>query len=162
MLPQSRAGPNFTVALYSGFEIMSSNVTPLSADLIGRDGKGRFASGPGNIGRPKGAVSRHARDLSALVRAIPAEIATQKLTEAINSGERWALQLYFALMLPNGITIEMHGTTVEDIDGAMASGDISFEQAKAMIANKKDVKSINELDDHRALLNEILEKLQTR
>lgn len=141
-----------------------SNVAPLpmSADLIGRDGNGRFAKGPGNIGRPRGAVSRQARDLSALVRAIPPAIAAQKLSEAINNCERWALELYYRLMLPHGLTIQMHGTDVEDIETATASGDISIEQAKAMIATKKDGKAINELDDHRAMMKEILEKLQTR
>ncbi|WP_157789086.1 hypothetical protein [Bradyrhizobium japonicum] len=143
---------------------LPNNVAPLPipTDLNGRDGRGRFAKGPGNIGRPRGAVSRQARDLSALLRAIPPAIAVQKLSEAIGNGERWALEAYFRLMLPHGLTIQMHGMDVEDIETATAAGDVSFEQGKAMIATKRDGKAINELDDHRAMMKEILEKLQTR
>ncbi|MET4721656.1 hypothetical protein ABIF63_005762 [Bradyrhizobium japonicum] len=138
-----------------------SNVTPMPADINGRDGRGRFASGPNNIGRPRGAKSRHARDLSALVRTLR-DRAFEAFAVAIDNKERWAVELYFRMSLPNGLTTEMHGTAVEDIESATADGDISFEQAKALIANKKDGKAINELDDHRAMMKEIVEKLPKR
>ncbi|SFV19800.1 hypothetical protein SAMN05192541_1645 [Bradyrhizobium arachidis] len=134
---------------------------PMPTDVNGRDGKGRFASGSGNIGRPRGAKSRHARDLSALVRAL-SNRAYEALAGAIDKRERWAIELYFKLSLPHGLTMEMHGTTIEDIETATADGDISFEQAKALIANKRDGKAINELDEHRAMMKEILEKLPKR
>ncbi|MET4307711.1 hypothetical protein [Bradyrhizobium sp. RT4b] len=135
-----------------------SNVTPLPADNNGRDGKGRWAKGPGNIGRPVGAKSRHQRDFSALIVAMIPR-AAQKLSDALDNSEPWAVQAIIKLALPSGLTIAMHGVEPADVESALASGDISSEQAKAMIANKKDGKAINELDEHRAMMSEILEKL---
>lgn len=140
-----------------------NNITPLPIppDNNGRDGKGRFAKGPGNIGRPYGAKSRHQREFSELVIAMIPR-AAQKLSDALDNGERWAIELIARLCLPSGLAIPMHGIEVEDVEKALADGEISLDQSAALMTAKKASKAIGELDEHRAQLAEIRKLLQQR
>ncbi|APO53341.1 hypothetical protein LUI11_14695 [Bradyrhizobium diazoefficiens] len=140
-----------------------SNVAPLPMppDNNGRDGKGRFTKGTGNIGRPYGAKSRHQRDFSALIIAMIPR-AAQAISDALDNRERWAAELIARLTLPSGLTIPMHGTEMEDVEKALNDGDLSPEQSAALVAVKKASKAISELAEHREIMNEILEKLQPR
>ncbi|MET4799080.1 hypothetical protein [Bradyrhizobium sp. LB11.1] len=140
-----------------------TNVTPLPvpSDNIGRDGRGRFAKGPGNIGRPYGAKSRHQRDFSALIIAMIPRTA-QVISDALDNNERWAAELIAKLALPNGLTIPMHGPELEDVEQALHEGDLSPEQAAALVAVKKASKAISELAEHRAQLEDIRRLLEQK
>lgn len=140
-----------------------TNVTPLPIppDNNGRDGRGRFAKGPGNIGRPYGAKSRHQRDFSALIIAMIPRTA-QVISDALDNNERWAAELVSRLTLPSGLTVPMHGTELEDVEQALNEGDLSPEQSAALVAVKKASKAISELAEHRAQLEEIRKLLERK
>jgi len=75
--------------------------------------------------------------------------AAEKLSEALDAGEPWAIQLTIKLNLPHGITSDLYGLEPSDIEQAVIDGELSPQQADALTATKIGTKSINELDDHR-------------
>jgi hypothetical protein len=91
----------------------------------GRDGFGRFAPGPGNIGRPRGSKNRLSREALAAVQGI-SSLAILKLRELVQAGEFNAIKLVIELTVPKGgRTIELNSTDAMAWADAMADGDIS-------------------------------------
>jgi hypothetical protein len=84
----------------------------------GRDPRGRFASTPANVGRPLGAKGQHNREMLRKVKEL-APIAFLKLCEALNKGERYAVEYVLDRVLPQSRTIELEGSTVDDVKSAL-------------------------------------------
>jgi len=137
-----------------------SNVSslPMLADNNGRDRIGRFAPGPGNIGRPHGAKAKHARELTKVVQAMGPR-AVEKLSTALDKEERWAVELVLKYCLPAARTIEMEGVEPEDIRQAFVSGDMTAEEVKSISA-AMEKKNVQDLDDLRARLADLENLLQ--
>jgi hypothetical protein len=117
----------------------------------GRDPRGRFVSGPTNIGRPLGAKGQHNREMLRRVKEL-APIAFQKLSDALDRGERFAVEFVLNRVLPQSRTIELEGTTVDDVKAAMQNGDISTAEAKELSATLEKLNDIGELNDLRERL----------
>ena len=116
-------------------------------NLTGRDTLGRFSIG--NPGRPhgsKGKISRVALERIKLMN----EGAIQKLWEAVNKGERWAIELVLSKVLPASRTIEFEGVTSADIITALVSGDITPDEAKSISSALKNIKESDFLEQARA------------
>lgn len=133
----------------------ADNVRILSES--GRDPRGRFASVPANIGRPLGAKGQHNREMLRKVKEL-APTALQKLSDALDRGERFAVEFVLNRVLPQSRTIDLEGATVDDVKAALQNGDISTVEAKEMSATLAKLNEISELSDLRARLEE-LEKL---
>lgn len=114
---------------------------------------GKFA--PGSGGRPKGAKAKVSRELLAQVKALGPD-AIAKLQEALGKGERWAVEIVLAHVLPkDGRTIEFEDATPDDVREALRNGDITASEAKdvaAALARLADVDAIEEL---RSRLDEL-------
>jgi len=97
-------------------------------EITGRDSSGQFTTG--NPGRPYGAKGKASREALERVKLMK-EGAIQKLWEAVNAGERWAIELVLSKVLPAGRTIDFEGLAAEDIKAALIAGDITPDEAKA-------------------------------
>ncbi len=117
-------------------------------EITARDQFGRFAIG--NPGRPCGAKGKTSREALESIKQMK-EGAIFKLWEAVNKGERWAIELVLSKVLPNSRTIEFEGLTPDDIKFALVSGDISPDEAKCISIAAKN---INEMD--------FMEQMRTR
>lgn len=142
-----------------------SNVTPLadnsrklSAD---RDQLGRFASVPGNVGRPYGARGKQSAELMKAVRAMGPR-AVDKLSIALDNNERWPVELILKYCLPSSRTIEMEGAEPEDIKQAFISGDLSADETKSIATAMEKLKNVQDLDDLRERLSELEKLLQSQ
>lgn len=114
----------------------------------GRDPHGRFASSPGNRGRPLGAVAKASRNLLAQVKALGPQ-AIEKLSAAVEAGERWAIEVTLSHCLPRNRAIEFEGTTPEDVAEALRAGDISAAEAKDISTALVKLGELGELAEMR-------------
>lgn len=112
----------------------------------GRDGLGRFTTG--NSGRPLGAKNKTPRAVLAQVMAME-QGATQKLWEAVNMGQDWAIKFVLSKVLPNSRTIEFEGLSVEDLKVALTSGDISPDEGSQLVSVLKGLKELESLEEIR-------------
>jgi hypothetical protein len=136
---------------------MAENIRNLSD--MGKDQRGRFASGPNNIGRPLGAKGKANREMLQNLKALGPK-AFEKLCEALDRGERWGVEYILNRVLPLSRTIELEGTTVDDVKAALKNGDISTGEAKEMSATLAKLNEISDLDDLRERLSELEKLLQ--
>lgn len=109
----------------------------------GRNPDGRFTFG--NPGRPYGAKGKTSRETLERVKLMR-EAAIQKLWESVNKGERWAVQLVLSKVLPTSRTIEFEGLTPQDIKAALASGDISPDEAKMITTIARNLSDLEFLE----------------
>ncbi|MER9530168.1 hypothetical protein NKI89_10220 [Mesorhizobium sp. M0309] len=113
-------------------------------NLSDRDNKGRFAAGRSK-GRPVGAVARVSRDLLQQVKALGPR-AIDKLTEALDANQEWAVRLILQHCLPRGRAVEFEEMTVDDLVAAAKSSDISLEEFKTAVDAMAKVHDIQELE----------------
>ncbi len=120
-----------------------------------RDNLGRFQKG-GAPGRPFGAKGKRSREALEQIKSFgPAAI--QKLWDAVNAGERWAVEFVLARILPtNSRTIEFEGLEIDDIREAFKQGDISTSELKDIVSSLEKIANVEEMDQ----LRERLEKLE--
>lgn len=112
--------------------------------FTGRDDNGRFTAG--NPGRPLGAKGKTSKEALERVKLMK-DGAIEKLWEAVNAGERWAIELVLSKVLPSGRTLELEGVAPHDLENALQAGEISFDEAKTLSATLKSIKEIQELDE---------------
>jgi hypothetical protein len=125
----------------------------------GKDRRGRFASVPGNIGRPRGARNKAPVELMKIVRAMGPR-AVEKLAGALDNDERWAIELIIKYCLPPSRTLEMEGAEPEDIKQAFMDGDLSADETKSIATAMEKLKGIQDLDDLRERLAQLETLLQ--
>ncbi|RWD10636.1 MAG: hypothetical protein EOS75_05330 [Mesorhizobium sp.] len=130
---------------------MTDNVLNLSD----RDHKGRFAAGKAK-GRPVGAVGKVSRDLLKQVKALGPR-AIDKLTEALDANQEWAVRLVLQHCLPKGRALEFEEMTVDDLVAAAKSSDISLEEFRVAVDAMAKVHDIQDLE----LLRERIDQLET-
>lgn len=123
------------------------NLTDNKREITGRDTSGRFAVG--NPGRPYGAKGKTSREALEQIKWMK-NGAIQKLWEAVNSGERWAIEFVLSKVLPTSRTIEFEGLAPEDIRAALIAGDISPDEAKAISTVAKNTNETEFLAQMRA------------
>lgn len=131
---------------------MTGNIAKLS---VQRDQTGRFL--PGNGGRPKGALAKHSRTLLAQVKAMGPD-AVQKLWEALQARERWAIEMVLSHVLPRDRVLEWEGVEPEDIREAIRTGDIGSDEAARLATTLAKLSEIEDLASVRERLDE-LEKM---
>lgn len=119
------------------------STTDNQREITGRDPTGRFAAG--NPGRPYGAKGKTSREALERIKLMK-DGAIQKLWEAVNMRERWAIEFVLSKVLSATRAIEFEGLESEDIKAALMSGDISPDEAKA-ISNV--IKNANEMEAWR-------------
>ncbi len=123
------------------------NYTDNKREITGRDHFGRFAVG--NPGRPYGAKGKTSREALECIKQMK-DGAIYKLWEAVNRGERWAIELVLSKILPSSRTIEFEGLSTEDIKSALASGDITPDEAKNISVTVKTISEMDFLEQMRA------------
>ena len=106
---------------------------------------------PANIGRPLGAKGQYSREMLRKVKDL-APTAFQKLCDALDRGGRWGVEFVLNRILPQSRTIELEGTSVDDVKAALQSGDISTAEAKELSVTLEKLNDIGELSDLRARL----------
>lgn len=112
--------------------------------ITGRETNGRFAKG--NSGRPKGAKGKTSKEALERVKAMK-DGAIQKLWEAVNHGERWAIEFVLSKVLPTGRTLELEGVAPHIVENAVMDGEISFDEAKNLASTLRSLKEMQELDE---------------
>lgn len=117
---------------------------------------GRFAKG--GAGRPKGAKSKVNREALETIKSY-GPLAMQKLYEAINVGERWAIEFVLTKILPVGRTVEFEDLTPDDITAALRAGDITLAEAKDASAALAKLAEVGELADIKDKLAELEQAL---
>jgi hypothetical protein len=135
------------------------NLRNLTVD--GRDPRGRFASGPNNLGRPVGAKNKQSAELMKSVRAMGPR-AVEKLSAALDNNERFAIELVMKYCLPPSRTIEMEGAEPEDIKQAFVAGDLSADETKSIATAMEKLKNVQDLDDLRERMSELEALLSQR
>lgn len=115
-------------------------------EITGRDTLGRFSIG--NPGRPYGAKGKTSREALEHVKLMK-EAAIQKLWEAVNTGERWAIEFVLSKVLPASRTIEFEGLAPEDIRMALMAGDISPDEAKMISTIIKNISEMEFMEQMR-------------
>lgn len=136
---------------------MSAQAADNIRSLTDRDQRGRFASVPGNVGRPYGAKGKQSREhYQKLKELIPR--AFEALEIALTRGDRHAYEFILNRTLPQSRLVEFEGTTAADVSAAMEQGQISTAEAKDMSATLAKLSEISELNELRQRLAE-LEKL---
>ena len=139
-----------------------SNVTDISRKLSAdRDHLGRFASVPGNVGRPYGAKGKQSAELMKVVRAMGPRVV-ERLAIALDNNERFAIELILKYCLPSSRTIEMEGAEPEDIKQAFIAGDLSADETKSIATAMEKLKNVQDLDDLRTRLSELETLLQQK
>ncbi len=118
----------------------------------GRDALGRFIAG--NAGRPLGAKNKTPRAVLAQVMAME-QGATQKLWEAVNMGQDWAIKFVLSKVLPNSRTIEFEGLSVEDLKVALKNGDISPDEGSQLVSVMKGLKELESLEEIRKRISDL-------
>jgi hypothetical protein len=120
----------------------------------GKDQRGRFQSGPGNTGRPRGSKNKQSAELMKVVRAMGPR-AVEKLASALDTNERWAIELILKYCLPPSRTVEMEGLEPDDIKQAFISGDLTADESKALATTLEKLKNVADIDDLRERLTEL-------
>lgn len=122
-----------------------------------RDSLGRFQKG-GAPGRPKGAVGRKSRASLEQIKSFGPQ-AIAKLWEAVNAGERWAIELVISKIIPtNSRAIEWEGVDIEDAKEALKSGDISISEFRELVSSLAKLVELSELEEIKTKLD-ALEKI---
>ncbi len=118
-----------------------------------RDNLGRFQKG-GAPGRPFGAKGKKSREALEQIKSFgPAAI--QKLWDAVNAGERWAVELVLNKILPTSRTIEFEGLEIDDIREAFKQGNISTSELKDIVSSLEKIANVEEMDQLRERLDKL-------
>lgn len=121
----------------------------------GRDPCGRFASGPGNVGRPRGTKNAVSRNALQAVQAL-SDLAIAKLRERIDLGDMAAIKLCLEYTLPRGgRTVELETTGADDVGEALAAGDLSPEEADKIASAFGKLQNIHQVEELRQRLDEL-------
>ena len=98
-------------------------------EFTGRDDSGRFATG--NQGRPLGAKGKVSKEALEAIKGMR-NMAIQKLSDALSSGERWAVELVLEKVLPTSGLSEVNSCDAEAIKAALIAGDICPSEAVSL------------------------------
>lgn len=121
------------------------------------DATGRFAKG--NPGRPKGAKAKASRDLMAQIRAYGPHAAT-KLWQALETDQRWAIELVLRYCLPTARTIEFEDMDAADLREAIKAGDLSADEASRLTTALANLAEIESIDAIRERLDQLEEAVK--
>jgi hypothetical protein len=132
-------------------------VIPRNLRADGKDDLGRFATG--NAGKPRGAISRVNRELFDQVRQL-APTAIEKLREAVNKSEKWAVEFVLNRVIPQTRAVELFDATPDDIKQALISGELTAAECRELSEAIAKLKGITEIDEHRELLSSLETLLQ--
>lgn len=120
-----------------------------SRSLSDRDNKGRFASGPGNPGRPKGVKNKIANGALAELRSMTPD-AVNVIRSAIAKGNVKSASCLLERVLPSQRVVELDGAGINDIINALVSGQISPTETKTIAQSIGHLKNISDLEELRS------------
>ncbi|MFT4121066.1 hypothetical protein [Bradyrhizobium sp.] len=125
---------------------------------VAKDERGRFVSGPGNVGRPLGSRNKQSSELMKLVRAMGPR-AVEKLSDALDDKEspsHWkALELILKYCLPSSRTIEMDDLTPAAIRDAFVNAELSADEMKSVATAIEKLRSVETMDEFEARLSKL-------
>jgi hypothetical protein len=81
--------------------------------------------------------------------------AIVKLSEALDNGEKYAIEIVLRYSLPPGRVVELHGSEPEDIREAFITGDISPDELRQISGGMEKLASLDSIDDIRARLAQL-------
>ncbi len=119
---------------------MSDNIAKLP--VLPRNNDGRFAKG--GPGRPVGAKGKKSREALESVKSFGPD-ALQKLWEAVQAGDRWAVEFVLDKILPTSRTVEFEDVTPDDVTEALRAGDITAAEARDVATALAKLAEIGEL-----------------
>ncbi|MCR8827621.1 hypothetical protein [Pseudosulfitobacter koreensis] len=129
-----------------------------STALAGRDSNGRFASGSGNIGRPKGSRNRVSQKAMQEIKNMSFD-ALRVLKENLDRNDTKAAIFVLEKILPNQRTVELDGADVGSIVSALIDGTVSPDEARTIsmsIARLKEIDEMDVLEERLAQIEELL------
>ena len=118
---------------------------------IVRNPSGRFVR---TTGRPLGAKNKVSQAALEQVKAMK-EGALQNLWEAVCAKERWAIEYVLNRILPATRTVELEALTPLDVESALAHGDISPEEGKALSGTLKNLREVENIEIIEARVTEL-------
>jgi hypothetical protein len=123
-----------------------------------KDALGRFVSGPGNTGRPKGSRNRLSAEMLARIKEMGPD-AINRLREALNdpdSASHWkALELILRYCLPSGRTVELDDAEPATIMQNFIDGTISSSEIKEIAVAMEKLKNIANIDGIQRQVEEL-------
>jgi hypothetical protein len=139
-----------------------NNVTPLNAansSVIPRVEKGHFARG--GPGRPRGSRNKASSELLKTVKSMSGR-AIAKLSEALDRGDRYAVEFILSHSLPQGRTIELFDADTENVRAAFCEGDISSSEFREISTSLEKLASLDSIEDIRTRLAQLEEMIAKR
>lgn len=116
-----------------------------------RNPSGRFVR---TTGRPLGAKNKVSQAALEQVKAMK-EGALQNLWEAVCAKERWAIEYVLNRILPAARTVELENLTPLDVEVALAHGDISPDEGKALSGTLKNLREVENIEIIEARVTEL-------
>lgn len=120
----------------------------------GRDNKGRFASGPGNTGRPVGAKTKFNRQVLDNLSGLTSQ-ALAVLKDQLNQSNLKAAVFVLQRFLPEHRSIEINSTDPTAWADAMAEGEVTVAEAHKASSALKTLLDASEVRELRERLDEL-------
>ena len=139
-----------------------NNVTPLnspSLSAIPRAEKGRFA--PGGPGRLRGSKNKASSELLKTVKSMSGR-AIAALSDALDRGDRYAVEFILSHSLPQGRTIELFDADAENVRAAFCEGDISTSEFREISTSLEKLASLDSIEGIRTRLAQLEEMIAKR
>lgn len=88
--------------------------------------------------------------------------ALKRLYEAVDRGERYAVELVVSKVLPATRTVELEALTPLDVESALAHGDISPDEGKAFSAALKNLREVENIETIEARVSELEQAVENK
>ena len=134
----------------------------IPVDNGGRDTLGRFASGPGNTGRPRNSRNAVSRATIKAVTDLFSE-AVMVLRTKLAEGDLNAAKIVLAIVLPKDRPIEFgEDISPATIEAALADGSITPQEAYAAAQSLEKLQAVRDFDDLQRRVEEMEQALADR
>lgn len=133
-------------------------VIPGSFTVTAKDERGRFVSGPGNVGRPRGSRNRLSAQMLSDIKQMGPD-AIIKLREHLNDKDSpshfKALEIILRYCLPPSRTVELDDGEPATIMQSFIDGTLSSSEIKEIAVAMEKLKNIANIDDIQRQVEEL-------
>lgn len=127
----------------------------IPVDNGGRDAFGRFASGPGNTGRPRNSRNTVSRATIKAVTDLFSE-AVMVLRKRLSENDLNAAKIILSIVLPKDRPIEFgEDISPATIEAALADGSITPQEAYAAAQSLEKLQAVRDFDDLQRRVEEM-------
>ncbi|WP_156180010.1 hypothetical protein [Bradyrhizobium sp. LTSPM299] len=133
-------------------------VIPGNSTGTAKDELGRFVSGPGNTGRPRGSRNKLSSEMLASIKQMGPE-AIERVRDTFRDKDNpshWkAVELILRYCLPPARTVELDNAEPETIKNAFIDGEMTADEIKSAAAALEKLKNVASMDDIMRHLQEL-------